>query len=80
MIRLCDEHLTAVDRETIGPGDIVAMQWDLEPQHLAVVVDYPRNRLGVVHALIRRGGVVEHRLDSKLRSKIVAAYRFPGLI
>lgn len=80
MIAMCERHLQSIDRESIRPGDVVAMQWELEPQHLAIVVDYPMSaRLGIVHALSRRGGVVEHILSSKWRESIVAAYRFHGV-
>lgn len=80
MLRLLDAHLLPCAVDSIAPGDVVAMQWELEPQHLAIVVDYPMSeRLGIVHALTRRGGVVEHILSKTWRESIVAAYRFPGV-
>lgn len=79
MLKICDAHLSRVDKASIVPGDIVAIQWDKEPQHLGIVVDYPRGRLGIVHAMNRRRAVVEHVLSDKWRALIVAAYRFREL-
>lgn len=73
--RLCSGHLSLVPLDSRAPGDIVLMRFAEEPQHLgmltAVDPDY------VIHC--GQHGVVEHRLDSVWRGRIVRVYRFPAL-
>jgi NlpC/P60 family putative phage cell wall peptidase len=74
--RLCSSHLHLVPFDHRAPGDIVLMRFALEPQHLGMLtqvspVDY------VIHCAEK--GVVEHRLDSVWRARIVRVYRFPML-
>lgn len=74
--RLCSGHLCLVPFDARAPGDIVLMRFALEPQHLGMLtqvspVDY------VIHCAEK--GVVEHRLDSVWRARIVRIYRFPAL-
>jgi NlpC/P60 family putative phage cell wall peptidase len=75
---LLRKHLRSVPLAEMQPGDIVQMNFAGEPHHVGILVDY-RNGLGIVHALKRRGKVVEHRLDSRWRSCITAAYKFPSV-
>jgi hypothetical protein len=56
---------------------VVRFELEREEHHLGILADY-RGGLSLIHAL-RSGGVREHRLDSKWRARIVAAYRFPGV-
>lgn len=70
--RICEEHM---DRITLyGPGDVLLMAWEAEPQHLAIASD-----IGVIHSYAKARAVVEHVLDPLWRSRIRAAYRFRGL-
>lgn len=64
-----------VPTEATQPGDILLMRFDGEPQHVAIVSDYPYGGLGIIHALAAARKVVEHRLDSVWKSRIVQAYR-----
>jgi hypothetical protein len=56
------------------------MRWAAYEQHIAIVADYPGDRLSVIHALKRSGGVVEHRLDERWLKSVIAVYAFPGAI
>lgn len=57
------------------PGDVLFMCFEKEPQHLAIVTD-----LGIIHALAQTRCVVEHRLDSVWKSRVVGAYAYRGLV
>lgn len=64
----------AVRNDQYQLGSILLMRFKDEPQHLAIVSDY-----GIIHAHAAVRKVVEHRLDDLWRSRIVAAYDFPGV-
>lgn len=77
-------HLQAVLTRVLRPiaveamraGDVLLLRFEQEPQHLAIVSDYPRGGgLGLIHALAANRRVVEHRLDALWRGRIVAVYR-----
>lgn len=73
--RLCSGHLTLVPFDSRGPGDIVLMRFEVEPQHLGMLTTVDPDY--VIHCAGK--GVVEHRLDSVWRARIVRVYRFPVL-
>lgn len=63
------------------PGDVLLMRFFGDPQHIAIVTD-----LGIIHSYSRVsrkkaecGCVVEHRLNRVWKSRICAAFEFPGL-
>lgn len=70
--RLCDEHMDRIS--LFGPGDVLLMTWESEPQHLAIASD-----IGVIHSYAKARKVVEHVLDPVWRSRIRASYRFRGI-
>ncbi len=76
-----DRALVRVGRQHMRPGDVVWIRFQREPQHLAIVGDYPLGGLSLIHASNGAGlnRVVEHRLDAVWLSRIVAAWRFPGV-
>jgi len=57
------------------PGDVHCLRLLQHPQHLAIATE-----AGIIHACQRRGQVIEHRLDTGWRARIVASYRYPGVI
>lgn len=69
-----NQYLQKVEISQISPGDILLMQFTREPQHLAFVASHP-NGLGLIHAYLQAGKVVEHSLDDVWQSRIVAAYK-----
>ncbi len=77
LMDVCDAYMTRIDRDALRPGDVVAMTFESDPQHVAIVGDYPGG-LSLIHSLAR-SGVVEHRLDSVWAGRIMQAYRIPGV-
>jgi NlpC/P60 family putative phage cell wall peptidase len=73
--RLTSRHLRLVLFDSRAPGDIVLMRFAEEPQHLGMLT--AREPDYVIHCAEK--GVVEHRLDSVWRARIVRVYRFPVL-
>lgn len=71
---VCRKHMRQIKIDDAQPGDVLEMRFATEPQHLAIVTDYPGARLAVVHALTLSKKVVEHRLDAAWRRRITAAY------
>jgi hypothetical protein len=57
----------------------VLMRFEGDPTHLAIVGEHPEGGLSIIHAYAFSRKVVEHRLDEKWRSFIVAAYTMPGV-
>lgn len=55
-------------------GDVLLINVDRVPQHLAIFTD-----LGMVHAFAPLRRVVEHRIDEDWSARIVAAFRMPGV-
>jgi cell wall-associated NlpC family hydrolase len=74
MRSLLAEHMEAIAAVSAQPGDVLLMRFEREPQHVAIVTD-----IGIIHAYAQARKVVEHRLDSVWKSRIVGAYRFKGL-
>lgn len=70
-------------RDAMQIGDVVWIRFDQEPQHLAIVGDYAvqPGLFTLIHAhnLAGLNKVVEHRLDDKWRSRIVAVWRYREL-
>jgi NlpC/P60 family putative phage cell wall peptidase len=73
--RLCSGLLSLVPFDQRAPGDIVLMRFAAEPQHLGMLT--VRDPDYIIHCA--EAGVVEHRLDSVWRARIVRVYRFPAL-
>lgn len=61
--------------EAARPGDVYLMAITDRPQHVALATDR-----GILHAWMQARRVVEHGLDDQWRGRIVATYRFPGII
>lgn len=83
---LCREHMTAIERDAMQPGDVVEIAFASDPQHLGILGDYLHGGLSIIHAAAMAttprhplGRVVEHRLMFSEALKFVAAYRLPGL-
>lgn len=73
--RLTSRHLCLVPFDQRTPGDIVLMRFAEEPQHLGMLT--ARDPDYVIHCAEK--GVIEHRIDSAWRARIVRVYRFPVL-
>jgi len=62
--------------DAIEPGDIVLLEVNNSPQHLAIVSDIG-GKLGFIHAYAPAKAVVEHQIDSWWHERIEAAFRIP---
>lgn len=78
LVEVCDLHMQRIGRDEIGPGDVVVVTFERDPQHVAIVGDYPGGGLSLIHSLARHG-VVEHRLDTVWARRISHAFRIPGV-
>ncbi len=64
---------------TAQPGDVLLLDIQGEPQHLALVSDYPlAGEVGMIHAYAPARKVVEHRYDAHWRQVTRMVYRLPG--
>lgn len=70
--------LSMVSKSNLEIGDLLVMQYDGNPQHLAVVTDItPDGHISIIHAAALARKVVEHLLTDDWRDKVVYVYRFP---
>jgi hypothetical protein len=73
--------LQPISLSAVRPADIVLLEINGSPQHLALLSDYPvAGELGMIHAHAVARKVVEHRYDAQWRKVTRAAYRLPQLI
>jgi cell wall-associated NlpC family hydrolase len=81
--RLCEEHLAPWPLHDLRPGLVALMRFDVHPQHVGVLGDYPHGggarQLSLIHAHQQQGRVVEHRLADVWRARLVAVYAVPEL-
>lgn len=73
-----DLFAVRIPRAEIRPGDIILMRFESEPQHVAIVSEL-NGVLSMIHSYALPRKVVEHSIDTTWRSRIVAAYSFPGV-
>lgn len=78
--RGCEMFLKRIPEGEARPGDVVLMQFNGVPTHMAILGDYHAGGLSLIHAYLNARKVVETRLDDQLRARIVAWYRFPGVV
>jgi NlpC/P60 family putative phage cell wall peptidase len=72
-------YLEKIDQAAMQPGDLALLATQVLPNHFGIVADYRYGGLTLIHAVPLRG-VVEHRIDSTWRKRIVAAYRPRGIL
>ena len=79
--QFCDAYMVPISTDQMQPGDVLLMRFERNPQHLAIVSDYPiaQGELAIIHGYAIARKVVEHRLDDVWRSRIVQVYRLPGV-
>jgi cell wall-associated NlpC family hydrolase len=64
--------------DTIQVGDVLLLNIDGRPQHLALVSDYPQaGAFGMIHAYAPLRKVVEHRLDDVWLKAVEQVFRIP---
>lgn len=84
LLETCDRWMKRIALSTMRPGDVLVIRWDLNPQHLGIVGDYPyAGQLSIIHALGNvdgKGSVREHRLAPVILRRAVQAYAMPGVV
>lgn len=77
LMRRLAAYLQPVDTPELG--DILVLSMDGQPQHLAMVSDYPVTGCwGMIHAYAVARKVVEHRYDAVWQRKTVQIFRLPA--
>lgn len=82
LIETCEQHMQAIERADMGPGDAVVVRFDSEPQHFGLIAPYSHGGLSIIHAASKHNRVIETRLlfgDGTRAMKFVQAYRLPGV-
>lgn len=79
LIELADQHMQRIERTAMQPGDVVAVAFDVDPQHFGILGDYRHGGLSIIHAHSGHGSVVETRLMFSSAMRFVAAYALPGV-
>lgn len=65
-------RMREISKSEMLPGDVLLMRISSAPQHVAIVSENGY----MIHAYRGAGKVVEQRIDSEWKNKIVALYRF----
>lgn len=77
--RKLEEGLTDHFGPSLGlipsPGDVVSMEWYLEPNHVGIVSPHPEYGVGIIHCYLNSKRVIEHGMDRLWRSRITGVYR-----
>lgn len=82
LLEALDVYLVRIDLAALQIGDVLAMRFERDPQHLGIVGDYVHGGLSLIHALGQvdgKGRVVEHRLSPDRIANAVAAFALPGV-
>lgn len=72
--QLCHDHMKSIPVARARPGDVLLIEVDKQPQHMAFKTD-----IGMIHAFAPLRSVVEHRIDENWAERIVAAFRISGV-
>ena len=72
--RIAREMMREVPVPEARPGDVLLVEVDKQPQHLAFLTD-----AGMLHAYAPLRRVVEHRISDDWAARIVAAFVMPGV-
>lgn len=77
LLAACDALLDPIAMAEAGPGDVLVLKFETEPQHFGIISESAPPYM--LHALAHARRVVEHRIDAIWRSRLVRAYRFRGV-
>lgn len=80
LMRLAALHMTEIDRDAMGPGDVVVARFDQGAQHFGVLGDYRHGGLSIIHGASDPGRVIETRLMFGPSMQFVAAFVLPGVV
>ena len=71
---ICHTNMKAIAIAKARAGDVLLIEVDKMPQHLAFKTD-----IGMIHAFAPLRRVVEHRIDEDWQARVVAAFKMPGV-
>ncbi len=76
---ICDKFMERID--AIEIGCVVLMDYTIHdlPHHLGFIISYPGGGFQLVHAISSQRRVVAHRFSNEFKTKVVQAYRLPGV-
>jgi cell wall-associated NlpC family hydrolase len=79
-LNLLREFGPAIDLSDASPGDLVAIAYARRlnrfvTRHVAVLGDYPKGGLSLIHTDQAIGHVIEHRLDGNWAGRITGVWR-----
>lgn len=78
LIAACKTHMRPLWLGDAMPGDVLAMTFDLHPQHLAILSEF-EGRQSLIHSYAEARMVVEHGLDSLWLGRVRGAFHIPGV-
>ena len=82
MMAWCAQYMSPIQRDKMVPGDVVLLVTDEDPQHLALLGDYPyAGALSIIHAaaVARPPRVIETRLMFSRAMRFAAAFSLRGI-
>lgn len=78
-MHLVNLHMRPIQRQDMQPGDVVAVRFDSDPQHLGILGNYSHGGLSIIHAASRSSKVIETRLMFNRQMYFVQAFALPGM-
>lgn len=72
------EGSSLIDRSILRIADVVVLRFEVQPHHIAFVTSDRHHGLGLLHAYSPAGAigrVLEHGLDARWQSQILAVFR-----
>lgn len=79
LLAVCERFMTRIPRDQMGPGDVLVVAVEADPQHMGVLVPYRHGGVSLVHAASNAGRVVETRVMFARTFAFRAAFRLPGV-
>jgi hypothetical protein len=64
-----------IEFSKVKPCDLILCEFEEQPKHIAILTNYHLGGLGMIHAFVKAGGVVEHRLTDEWERKVRKVYR-----
>lgn len=79
LLTVCEQFMTRIPRDQMGPGDVLVVAVEHDPQHMGVLVPYRHGGLALIHASSTARKVVETRVMFSRTFVFRAAFRLPGV-
>ena len=76
LVTSIEKHLYSMQKEEMQIGDVLLFRMFNEPQHVALLTDYPTGGFGIIHCNSSSGKVVEHPLSETWMRMLTHVYRF----